>query len=262
MMSDANPKDQALRELLRRLGPPQPDAEFARHLRGEFVRGEIRASGHGRRRRLAPRRIWLIAAAAGLVFFLAMPRQPEWRLHQSGQITQILLDGRPTAVSALAGSLTAGASLQIDPDQHGQLELIGDGALLLQLDEHVAVTLPARGRLPWQRNLHSEVSGHGVLRVTTGPDFAGQRLKMQTESAIWQVTGTTFAAIVHAGDVCLCVLEGSVRGCREGDPMHDIPAGKRMTVNSGALSPDYGDMLASERDSLLLLRSRAAALWD
>ena len=265
------PAEDRARAAVRALAEPAADPAFVTGLRSRFVAGSVPAAQNptpraGRQaapgRRLGQWATVLLATAAIVLLGVNLAnRGPAWSVVDLSGTDHVLVDGaRVDAGAELAGHLRAGRIVEVPAG--GRLEIVAGGSLMLQLNDEVAVTLPRTPGRWFQREVRGKVDGEGVVRITTGPDFPGSRLQLNTDAADLDVTGTTLAVIYHAKTACICVLEGSVAACPPGEDVRKpVTSGHRMTFYQGGTSTSTGDMLAREREELTRLREHASELF-
>ena len=258
------PEAERARRAIRAAGtePPRADAAFRERLREEFVSGRLAATPerateratedrrenprHGRPHLECPPerapRPWYrrpipafaaFAAAAMIVAYVANEanRGPAWTVLEASGSGVVTIDGDPIPIDrkdTLAERFRPGVEVEVPAT--GKLEILSPGTLLVELTPGTKLTVPPppprffsrRGDL-WTRE--------GLLRITTGPLFAGAKLDIHTPDAHTRVTGTTLAVIMEPTGTCVCVLEGTVHlGRQSGGPMMSIGPGRRGYV--------------------------------
>lgn len=253
------PEEERARNMVSELPQPVADADFRVRLKDEFVSGTItetkpkivRLPWYGR-----PMTWGLgIAAAAVLLIALATVNSgPAWEVQ--GTLPQALvINGEETQMNddAVAAMLKPGTNIGVDDTV--MVTMVNPGNLTVQLTPRSAVMLPKAPGRWFGRTVRAEVP-RGEVRFTTGEDFAGGMLLVETPEAKVEILGTTVAVIREDFGTCVCVLEGTVRmGRRDGGPMEVIQAGRRRTLFTDEERPPFEeDILPMERMKLQMLR--------
>ncbi|HET9252896.1 MAG TPA: hypothetical protein VFP58_12355 [Candidatus Eisenbacteria bacterium] len=239
--------------------PPRADAALRERLREEFASGRF-AAAEGRDPAVEPaqparparpvredsetraRRPWLLrplprlaalAAAAMLAFFLAdlANRGNPWILLEASGTGEILFDGEPIPVARadlIAERLQPGVEVELPAS--AKLEILSAKTLLVELTPGTRLTIPPPPPRFYGRNAELWTRD-GLLRITTGPSFAGARLDVHTPDAWTRIDGTTVAVIMEPTGTCVCVLEGrAMVGRQSGGPMMAVAPGRRAYV--------------------------------
>jgi len=266
-----NPNDEPMtaearqaREALRALPRPVPSAVFRARLRQEFVSGTIESAAPARTlvipwHRTAMTR-WgatALAAAAVLVVVSVLNQAPAWKLGDVHGDGIVVVDGVPIPtqhVADLEQHLKSGVFVQV-PDGV-DLEIASAGQMALQFTAGTQASVPQPPGRWFQRHALAEVRG-GEVRVTTGRDFHGARLAVETPEARVEVTGTTFAIICEQAGTCVCVLEGRVMvGTRGGAGMTAVDGGRRRYVFADGRPEESAEMRDTEHAELPRFRAR------
>jgi uncharacterized cupin superfamily protein len=254
---------------LRAMTPPVARDEFRAELRERFVQGSLEETGvdtpvprvvaRPRARRLLRWTVPLATAAALVLMFSSVNRGSAWEVMRVSAGTEvIMLDGKGFScddLDPIEAALHPGCKILVP--EGGQMEVISEGNLLLQLNGGVAVTLPTPPSRWFRRALESEFSGEGTLRVATGDQFAGTRYRIHSQGVDLEITGTAFAVIQTADETCICVLDGEVVATMSDGSTRSIAAGRRLTINRVTGSFEEGEMHSGERDELSDLQLRA-----
>lgn len=234
--------DPALERVLSALREEQPDPRFERELRARFV---------GARSSRRTRRAWItaLAAAAGLTLALSLwraARPPAWRvLATQGEAT---LDGRDLS----AADLARGGRLRTGPQGGLRLALGRRVALVVGPDSEIELPALAATASEWLLRAHA---GHLALR--TGPQFAGERLRVLAPDAEVDVFGTRFAVDVYPDGTCVCCSEGEVDvRSRHADNSHAqvSPGGMAFAhthgaITTGGVQPEHAPALDALEDA-------------
>lgn len=240
---------------------PPPREDFRAHLRERFVSGDFAPASS--KTRFVWRWMTPLAAAAVLLLMLSIfPRSSaNWELVEVGPGTaSVRLDGRSYPcddLDPIQAALHPGCRVQVPAA--GSLEVRDAGQLVLQLNGQLEMTLPSQRPLWMGTTYESELRGDGRLRVTTGEKFRGRRYRIRAGDVDLTVTGTTFTVIQSAAETCICVLEGEVAATLDDGSVHDIAAGRRLTLDRRAGSFEVGPMRPDERGALQGLRQRASS---
>ena len=169
----------------------------------------------------------------------------------------VRLDGVLTPVDALPAPIPAGATIALPAGSPGSVELVAGDRLMLEIEGDVVVELPPTAPR-WPRGTtRGALRGEGVLRIATGPGFAGQRLFMQGEGAEWELRGTTISAEAGGGRLCLCVYEGEIAACATGQEMSPVGHGHSVVFERGKGGGEVVEIMPSEAERLSALRTRA-----
>jgi ferric-dicitrate binding protein FerR (iron transport regulator) len=251
-------------ELVRALPTPRPDPAFRARLLQEFLAGSLPAPAAAAAP-LAPARPWwdsmLVPAAAGLLVLagLLVNQGPGWEVLETQGEGTALVNGRALPLgdrAALAHALQGGARLRLP--EGVSLTIAAPGRLAVEVTPGTEARLgapPAR----WLGRIASAEVESGELRITTGERFPGSHLMVKTPEANVVVTGTTLAVIREPRGTCVCVMEGRVHVGVQGQPMVEIPAGRRRYFYRDGRPPAQDEMLPTERIKLGEMMSRRPA---
>ena len=100
------------------------------------------------------------------------------------------------------------AHSRIQVSEGAGLDLLSGDVILLEFASGPDVTIPDRPRR-WFRKPLESVLYAGEIRLQTGPDFAGHRLRVQTTEGHIEVKGTAVSVYKGNDFTCVCVLEDS-----------------------------------------------------
>jgi len=255
--------------LVRGLETPEADPVFRTRLREGFVSGRIAEETAARPRpvRAASTPWWRLpvvgwaAAAAAVAVVLTsvvvLNRAPAWRLVGVEGTGIVVVDGRQVPIDradALAASLRPGARVRV-PDG-ATISIASAGLMAVDFTSGSDLVVPHLPGRWYGRDAHAEIQ-RGSMRITTGHDFQGARLRIDTPEAGVEVTGTTLAVICEPAGTCVCVLEGGVKvGPRDG-PMEVVTAGRRRFLFVDG-SEEADEMRPAERMKLSMLRDARA----
>jgi len=267
-MSDREPiltaDETRARDAVRALPRPPADATFRARLRREFTSGAIEATP-------APARViarpwhrgagvrWAgagLAAAAAFVLVMAMNRAPEWQLESVKGDGVVIVDGAPVPTAHaedLARRMKPGAFLKLPSNV--ELELVSRGELAVQVTGGTHASVPSLPGRWFSRRAVAEVQ-EGEIRLTTGRDFHGAKLRVDTPEARVAVVGTTFAVICEPAGTCVCVMEGRLRVGARGGAMSEVIAGRRRYVFADGRPEESAEMRATEHQPLGDFRTR------
>lgn len=251
------PRDETLaRDAVRALAPPRADAAFRERLSRDFVAGRIGArrvlelpvAWH---RRLAWR-LALVPAALAAVAVVAVlaNRGPDWTVLSTAGDGVAIVDRRPIPLGhgdELQRRLRPGARLTVP--EGSEIEIASTGHLVVQITAGTEFTVPASpGR--WFGRRVTGAMRHGEIRVTTGPAFAGARLRMDTPEAAVEVTGTTLAVICEPAGTCVCVFDGVVSVAARGGSTERVSQGRRRFVFNDGRPPELAGIRPAEIQKL------------
>ena len=250
------PEATRARDAVRALSRPQAPAAFRARLREEFASGAIAARAPVVLRlpwhRTAGAR-WggaALAAAAALVVVTSINRAPGWKLEAVHGDGIVIVDGAPVPTAHaedLARRMKPGAFLQLPSDV--ELELVSRGELAVQVTGGTHASVPSLPGRWFSRRAVGEVR-EGEIRVTTGRDFHGARLAIDTPEARVAVVGTTFAVICEPAGTCVCVMEGRLKVGARGGAMSEVVAGRRRYVYADGRPEESAEMRATEHQPL------------
>jgi len=252
------PDELRARDAVRALPRPRAASDFRARLRQEFTTGTIESSTPQVVLRLPWHRHaltrWGAAAMAAAAAFLAVTllnRPPEWTLEAIRGEGIVLVDGTPVPTAHaedLARRMKAGAFVQLPSDV--QFEIASRGEMAVQFTGGTQASVPSTPGRWFSRHASAEVR-QGEIRVTTGRDFHGARLAIETPEARVEVVGTTFAVICESTGTCVCVMEGRLRvGTRGGTGMTEVEAGRRRYVFADGRPEESAEMRATEHEPL------------
>jgi ferric-dicitrate binding protein FerR (iron transport regulator) len=279
-LNDHEPTSSEEREAqraLRGLSRPAADPEFQARLRRSFADGAIQPAllggsesvGSSRARVLrgpwfADRRAQVslaIAAAVVVVTILVLNRPARWVVTETRGEGIAMVDGQAILLNhrdQLSAALRPGARVRVPIGT--QIE-IASGGLLIQLNADTDATLPRAPGRWFGRKVLAAIRG-GELRITTGRQFRGAQLAIESPEARIEVTGTTLAVIREPAGTCVCVLEGRVRVGPAGGDMAEVESGQLRFVFSDGRDPKNDDMRPVEREALSALKDSRADLLN
>jgi ferric-dicitrate binding protein FerR (iron transport regulator) len=272
LMSRAERQAEAL---VRGLSTPAADAGFRDRLRAAFTAGAVtpgRAStdpaarspgGAGNRSR---RGRWLAAAgAAAAILAIVVFLRPGGSARQEWTVVTITgageeairVDGRPVAVADLtAGRFRLRGGARIALPESVAIELRWAGLLALETVAGTSFSLPGGPSRGADGSLVGRIE-EGEVRFVTAPAFSGRGLRIESEEASVEVTGTTFSVIRDSLGTCVCVEEGAVRlTARDGTGSWHVPAGRRRQHYGGGRPSEELDLRPGESMKLRMLQER------
>lgn len=253
------PEERHAAEAVRGLSAQRPDADYRARLKREFVAGSLTSPGvagtispHAEEH---PRGIWdslLVPAAAAVLMVagLLFNRGPGWQVLDVGGTGSAEVNGRTIALSgreAIARAIRDGARVHLPPGV--SMTVTAPGRLAVEITPETEAELsapPAR----WLGRIASAHVEHGEIRITTGERFPGARLDVTTPEARVEVRGTTLAVIREPTGTCVCVMDGVVRVGARGQPMVDVPAGRRRYVFHDGRPAEQAEMRPIEHVKL------------
>jgi ferric-dicitrate binding protein FerR (iron transport regulator) len=254
------PEEARAREALRSLTPPRAIPAFRERLKRDFVTGRI-----GERRKLElpvvwhRRLAWRFALAPAALALLAATvwmadRGTGWTVMGTQGGGAAMVDGVLVPLASreeLGRRLRPGARLSVPAG--AEVELASTAGLIVQVTAGTEFTLPATpGR--WLRRRVTGAVRMGEIRVTTGPAFAGARLRLDTPEAEVEVTGTTLAVICEPAGTCVCVYEGVVKVGARGVGMEAVANGRRRFVFNDGRPPESAGIRPMENTKLGMFR--------
>jgi ferric-dicitrate binding protein FerR (iron transport regulator) len=260
------PEETRARDAVRALPRPVTRPEFRTRLRQEFTSGAIESAAPAVVLRLPWHRRattrWgavAFAAAAAFVAAFVVNRAPDWKLESVRGDGIVLVDGAPVPTAHaedLARRMKPGVFVQLPSSV--QLELVSHGEMAVQLTGGAHASVPSLPGRWFSRRAAAEVR-EGEIRVTTGRDFHGARLAIETPEARVAVVGTTFAVICEPTGTCVCVMDGALKvGTRGGAGMTEVAAGRRRYVFADGRPEESAEMRPTEHAPLGDLRARMA----
>lgn len=220
------------------------------------ARGPIRE-----RTRLFPF-VWPLILAASVAFilnfFMSRDAHLRWRVVGTDGGGDYIVDGRRMHSSETGRLLDAVQTAH-------EIETMESG-LRLQLNDDLVLELGPKTRVSSlsfpAAHMYSIYANTGSLRITTGPTFDGNRLRVLTDDIETAVVGTTFAVDVESKGTCLCCLSGVVKcDARDGRGMQPTEAGKMCFAHHSGQKPIWGDAVSKHTAPLVTLQSFASALW-
>ena len=258
------PEEVQTRDAVRGLGRPGADPGFRARLRQEFVSGTIESSAPKRALVIpwhrTPMARWggvALAAAALLVVVGFLNAAPDWRLNRVTGDGMVIVDGRPVPTahaSELERLMSAGAFVRVPTGV--EIELMSRGVMAVQFTPGTEASVPNPPGRWFQRTSLAEIR-RGEWRITTGRDFQGARLAIDTPEARVEVTGTTFAVICEPEGTCVCVMEGRLNvGTRGGSGPVEVREGNRRFVYADGRPEEMEPMLSREHAPLGDLKER------
>ena len=240
----------------------EPRAEFRDRLRVQFAAGSVPPGTYDRAvpPKSAWRSVWpsLVAAAAVLALVLAANvanRGPAWQAIGFEGEGYVEIAGNaypPQRLITDPGLLGPGSTVRV-PDGLTLSMRLPD-LYVLQAAPGSEFTLPNSPGKWIQRTSHFSVKS-GEVRVTTGADFAGNRVLIQGPDAEVAILGTTIAVIGREDGTCLCVLEGEAMMTPHGGKPVMVPQGMRRVIfRDPEAEPEQVPIDGMERMKLQMLR--------
>ncbi len=232
-----SPEASRAREAVRALPRAEADPAFRARLRNDFVSG--RRPGGARVRpawpafdpwKAARMAALPVAALLALALFAVANRGPALTLIGASSAGTVTVDG--TAVPAsdrdrLAGLIRPGVRVVLD--DRASLDLLMDHVLVFEAAPGTEMIVPGSPGRWLFRTSRGRVE-RGEVRVMSGPDFPGRRLRMTTPDAVVELTGTVVSVYADTSGSCICVDEGTAMIGPSADRMQPVPAGMRMVV--------------------------------
>jgi ferric-dicitrate binding protein FerR (iron transport regulator) len=258
--SGPTPEERKARDAVAALPSPRPDAAYRQRVARAFVSGALRSTNR-HRPVYARRDLWgAIGAAAALVLVaLALNRGPDWRIIESHGFGTVLGGARPLTLqgSDLEYAIRRGARVRLAKD--ASLDIVAPGVLAMNIEGGSDVVLPRAPNRWWWREAHGHVYA-GNAFISTGRDFHGATLAMETPEAVAHVTGTSLAVLRdREAGTCVCVMEGRVVvSYHEGRESVPVPAGRRCICPPGG-EAELAPILHYSEHALHRLRQESAA---
>jgi hypothetical protein len=169
----------------------------------------------------------------------------------------IRVDGRPVAVADLAAGrfrLRGGARIALP--ESVAIELRWAGLVALETVAGTSFSIPGGSSGGADGSLVGRIEA-GEVRFVTAPAFSGRGLRIDSEEASVEVTGTTFSVIRDSLGTCVCVEEGAVRlTARDGTGSWHVPAGRRRQHYGGGRPSEELDLRPGESMKLRMLQER------
>lgn len=253
------PEERRAAEAVRGLSAPRPDAAYRARLQREFVAGSLTSpwvagtiSPHAEEH---PRGMWdslLVPAVAAVLVVagLLFNRGPGWQVLGVTGTGSAQVNGRTIALDRpeeIGRAIRDGARVHLPPGV--SMTVSAPGRMAVEITPETEAELsapPAR----WLGRLASARVAQGEIRITTGERFHGARFEVTTPEARVEVRGTTLAVICEPTGTCVCVMDGVVRVGAHGQPMVDVPAGRRRYVFHDGRPPEQAEMRPIERVKL------------
>ncbi|HTR97306.1 MAG TPA: hypothetical protein VMH61_05345 [Candidatus Acidoferrales bacterium] len=265
-MSTERSSDDA-RRALEALGalraPRAADPGFRTRLRREFAHGAV---GPVRPAARAPVELhpahavlrlgWIVTGAAAAVALVAigialLNPGPAWRVVSASGSGSVRVGDRELPLAdpaALSAAMIPGAVVRVPGD--ASLEIASARTIAIAMQGGTEATLPRVPGRWFDRQVRGSIRA-GEWRITTGPDFPGAQLAIETPSAHVEVTGTTLAVLCLPEGTCVCVYEGHVRVGHGADDLVVVDGGRRRLVYNDRAQPPLDDaMLPQERPAL------------
>lgn len=187
------------------LSPPRPEAR--RRARLSFLSAASNspaAAPPSRARRVL---VWLAAAAALLLVTLHGPEPDRWRVRPDGPL---VLDGAEFELGEedrLAAALEHSGRLE---SRATRARLVLGGVLEFELLPGTTLEVPPLPELDGLAPLDFELArGEVFLRTRAG--YPGNPVRVRTDLAEIQLSGTTVGVLADEEGTCVCVAEGAVR---------------------------------------------------
>jgi hypothetical protein len=173
-------------------------------------------------------------------------RGPAWTMLSSTGDGIAVVDQVPVPLTHpedLQRRLRPGATVSVP--EGAELELASAGDMVVQITAGTEFTVPASPGRWFGRDVAAAVR-NGTIRVTTGPSFAGARLRIDTPEAMVEVTGTTLAVICEPTGTCVCVYEGTVRVSDRQAEAQPVSSGHRRYVFNNGKPPESAEIRPTE----------------
>jgi len=256
------PEARRARDAVRALSAPRPEPGYRARMKRDFVAGTLAGpvgtgvshpppgqESSSWRGMLLP-----MAAALLIVSALSLNRGPDWEVVRTAGGGPAVVDGRAIPFdrpAELARAVANGARVAMPPG--ASLVLAARGQMAVEITPATAASLSAPPGRWVGRIARAEVTT-GELRITTGRDFHGARLRVRTPEASIEVTGTTLAVIREPHGTCVCVMDGVVRVGAGRGPMVAVEAGRRRFVFNDGRAPEQAEMRPIEHVELAAMR--------
>lgn len=258
---DLTPEACRARDAVRALSAPRPEPGYRARMKRGFVEGAFAEPAAPRPVALPGREpsawggmLLPMAAALLVVSALSLSRGPSWEVVRATGSGAAVVDGRaiPLARSEdLGRAIRHGARVVLPPGVSLVVAAAGQMAVEITAETEARLSAPP-GR--WVGRIARAEVETGEIRVTTGRDFHGARLRVRTPEARVDVTGTTLAVIREPHGTCVCVMYGVVRvGAKRGS-MVPVEAGRRRFVFNDGRAPEQDTMRPIEHVKLAEMR--------
>jgi ferric-dicitrate binding protein FerR (iron transport regulator) len=262
-----SPEELRAREAVRTLSQPVADATFRDRLRESFATGAIdtRPAPRETVRRNAPapttRWRWFVpyaaVAAAAVVFLMVGPfmRDPALNIIAVQGANQIVLNGELVScdeLSPLQAALHPGCRVEVPAG--ATVEVAAAGQVLIDL-EGFAFTFPRPAHRWFGGELNSTIAGDGVVRMATGPDFAGSSYRLRLEGADLVARDTVFTVTREGEEIGISVLEGELEAWLPDGSSEMVGPGSGAMIKDGEFH--IRDFDPAEGVRLRALRDRA-----
>jgi hypothetical protein len=262
-----DPRDPELERLLAKAGRPGASPAFRARLKEQFlatagpVPDVMPPVMVPRRTRMFPF-LWPFVLAASVAFILhyviSHDANVRWHVVGTEGGGEYVIDGRRMHSSETGKLLDAVQTAH-------EIETF-DAGLRLQLADDLMLDLAPKTRVSQlsfpAAHVYSIYANVGSLRITTGPNFPGNRLRVMTDDMETAVVGTTFALDVEALGTCLCCIDGTVKcDARDTRGMQPADAGRMCFAFHTGKKPLWGEAVPQHVEPLEKLKSFAAAVW-
>ena len=249
------------RDAVRGLSAPAARADHRARLRAAFVDGTIAPARHP----IAPRPIawmrWAALPAAAAALFLivgALNRPPSWRVTAVSGSGVAVVDGKRVDLAhrdELEQRIRQGARVVLPAG--ASIEITSARTMVVEITSGTEAVVPMLPGRWWGREVEAALAA-GEVRITTGRDFRGARLALETPEAEIEVTGTTLAVIREPAGTCVCVLDGEVlvgpRDAMIEGGVASIGAGRRRFLFNDGRPMEDAEMRAMEKVKLGAMR--------
>jgi hypothetical protein len=266
-------RDEPLERLLAKAKGPPARPEFKARLRDEFLAGALEAAPTERSPLRAlppaiPERsrgfpflwLWVLAASVTFIVYFVVSREsdPKWRVIEAPASGIVVVDGVRVEVGDRTRFIDLLQTARELDTQQSTLRLSMRDEVVLELGPATRlsqVSFPAAG--PY--SLRTET---GSLRVSTGPSFHGNNLRVLTDDMEAHVVGTIFAVDVDEKGTCLCCLQGSVScDAKDGQGAKPIEASKMCFAYRDRKKPAWGAAYEPHVEPLRALQTWSQLHW-
>lgn len=262
-MSSKEPFDPALERALRDLPRPIAAADFRARSKAEFLAGTAESAPRQvpTRTRAFPL-VWPLVLAASVAFLLyfvmARDNESRWHVLEARADGKYVVDELPVAAADVARFTDLlQTARRIETGDAGLRMRLGD-QLLLELGPDTTLSqlrFPAAGMFSFRAD-------KGSVRVSTGPDFHGNSLRVYTDHMESSVVGTTFGLDVESGGTCLCCIDGVVKcDAHDGAGVKPVEAGGMCFAFPNQAAAKRGPAVGAHVEPLRALQEAARAAF-
>jgi hypothetical protein len=206
--------------------------------------------------------IWPLVLAASVLFivYFVVSREsnPKWRVIDGSASGADIVDGVRVDLSDRARFADLLQTARELDTQQSTLRIAMRDEVVLDIGPSTRlsqISFPAAG--PY--SVRTDV---GSMRVSTGPSFHGNKLRILTDDMEAHVIGTIFSVDVDAEGTCLCCLQGTVScDAKDGQGAKPIEASKMCFAYRSRKKPGWGDAFEPHVVPLRDLQAWSQSHW-